>query len=115
MWQEPADDALRTEDPAMAVFAPLMQYAERPEILFQKCRNIIDAKAKDIHWLNLLAATQVLAKPRYNDPALFEILGGQTIMIESPLLDEVRAQGELRAYRNSVLILSAAGSGTFKK
>ncbi|MBW3598166.1 MAG: hypothetical protein KY475_12960 [Planctomycetes bacterium] len=32
---------------------------------------------------------QVLAGLRYNDPAVFEILGGKQIMIESPIIDEI--------------------------
>ena len=41
---------------------------------------------------NLLAVTQFLARLRYNDEALFEILGGRKAMIESPLLQELKKE-----------------------
>ena len=36
--------------------------------------------------------TQFLARLRYNDEALFEILGGRKAMIESPLLQELKKE-----------------------
>ena len=38
----------------------------------------------------MLAVTQLLARLRYNDETLFQILGGRKAMIESPLLDELK-------------------------
>ena len=39
-----------------------------------------------------LAVTQYLAEVRYNDEALFEILGGRKAMIESPLMQELKKE-----------------------
>ena len=57
------------------------------------------------HWLNLLASAQVLSKLRYNDQALLEILGGQTIMIESPLLQELASKAEARGAQRIILAM----------
>ena len=41
---------------------------------------------------NLLAVTQLLAGLRYNDPKLFQLFGGLQAMIESPVLQELKAE-----------------------
>jgi len=41
---------------------------------------------------NMLAVTQILAGLRYNDPRLFELLGGREVVIESPVLQEFVAE-----------------------
>ena len=41
---------------------------------------------------NRLAVTQILAGLRYNDPRLFQVLGGREPTIESPLLQEFGAE-----------------------
>src|SRR5262249_25770362 len=66
-----------------------------------------------------LAVIQVLAGLRYNDLRLFEILGGENAMIESPILNEFVAKREraasriadLRATRRSILKVLAARFG----
>ena len=39
-----------------------------------------------------LAVTQFLTRLRYHDPKLFQLLGGRKAMIESPLLNELKAE-----------------------
>jgi hypothetical protein len=46
---------------------------------------------------NLLAVTQFLARLNYNDPKLFQVLGGRRAMIESPLLKELIAETTQKA------------------
>ncbi len=58
----------------------------------RKCRDCIDQDARPNEHENLLAVTQCLAGLRYNNPKLFEILGGRRAMIESPLLQELIAE-----------------------
>jgi hypothetical protein len=55
-------------------------------------RARIDRDAPPNEHINLLAVTQFLARLRYNDPKLFQILGGRKAMIESPLIDELKAE-----------------------
>ena len=40
----------------------------------------------------MLAVAQVFAGLRYNDPALLAIFGGREAMIESPILQELKAE-----------------------
>jgi hypothetical protein len=92
LWKQPAKELLALEDPGIIPWVPLMHHSSTPERIFQRCSEIIRDNAPPHEQTNLLAVTQVLARLRYNDPALFQILGGRVAMIESPLLDEIRAE-----------------------
>jgi hypothetical protein len=61
-------------------------------MIISQCRARIDQDAPPHQHENLLAVTQFLAGLQYNDPKLFQILGGRKAMIESPILDELRAE-----------------------
>lgn len=89
LWTVPAEELLASRDPGLAPWTPLAQYEGPPEMLFRRCREIIDREAEPQERETLLAVTQVLARLRFNDPRLFQLLGGDRAMIESPLLDEV--------------------------
>ncbi|MFI5458417.1 MAG: hypothetical protein ACHRXM_23550, partial [Isosphaerales bacterium] len=52
-------------------------------------RARIDRDAPRNEHENLLAVTQFLARLRYNNQKLFQILGGRKAMIESPLVQEL--------------------------
>ena len=67
----------------------LARSPEPAEALAHRCRDAIDQHAPAGEKENLLAVVQVLARLRYNDPRVFDILGGKRIMIESPLIDEI--------------------------
>ena len=54
----------------------------------------------DVHE-NLLAVTQVLARLRYNDERLFQVFGGRRAMIESPVLQELKAEWTQEAARKA--------------
>jgi hypothetical protein len=63
-----------------------------PEPIIRQCRTRIDQVTSPDEHANLLAVTQFLARMRYFDTKLFEILGGGRAMIESPLLQELKAE-----------------------
>ena len=63
-----------------------------PEPLLRTCRDRIDREAPADERENLLAVTQLLARLRYNDSRLFELFGGRQAMIESPVLQELKAE-----------------------
>ena len=92
LWTLPADEALALDDPGVIPWVPLMQSAEAPEVILQRCRERIDQQATPDERANLLAVTQVLSRLRYNDPQLLTILGGPQAMIESPLIQELLEQ-----------------------
>ena len=88
LWRLSADDALALNDPGLAPWIPLMSSSAPPETLLVQCRQLIEtAPAEEQE--NLLVVSQVLAKLRYNDSRLLDLLGGRQLMIESPLIQEI--------------------------
>ena len=71
------------------------------DLLFQQCRARIDEEAPPEERENLLAVTQVLAGLRYNEVGLFQLLGGRDAMIESPVLQELKAEWTRDAAREA--------------
>ncbi len=92
LWEVPADDLLAAGDVGLIPWVPLTQFDESAETIMRECRERIDRDAPPNEHENMLAVTQLLAGLRYNDPKLFQILGGRRAMIESPLLQELIAE-----------------------
>src|SRR5208337_1795680 len=69
-----------------------MQAAEPPEIVLRRCREVIDQHAPAEEHESLITVTQVFTRLRYKDHNLLSILGGKTVMIESPLIREITAE-----------------------
>ena len=64
-------------------WVPLMHADESPQIVLQRCREVIDRHAPDEEHESLITVTQVFTRLRYKDPNLLSILGGKTVMIDS--------------------------------
>jgi hypothetical protein len=92
LWTIPAASLLAFEDIGLVPWVPLSQFDVPAETIFKECRSRIDQQAPALERENLLAVTQVLAGLRYNDPGLFQLLGGREAMIESPVLQELKAE-----------------------
>jgi hypothetical protein len=92
LWEVPADELLAAGDVGLIPWVPLSQFDGPPEQIMHECRKRIDHDAPPNEHENMLAVTQLLAGLRYNDPKLFQILGGRKAMIESPLLQELIAE-----------------------
>lgn len=88
LWELKAADLLLADDVGVIPWVPLARHSRDPARLIQQCRDRIDRLASDAERTNLLAVTQILAGLRYNDDSLFEILGGESVMIESPVIKE---------------------------
>src|SRR5208337_3275510 len=71
------------------------------DLVFQQCRARIDEQASPEERENLLAVTQVLAGLRYKEVGLFQLLGGRNAMIESPVLQELKAEWTRDAVREA--------------
>jgi hypothetical protein len=97
LWTIPAEDLLAACDVGLIPWVPLCHFDGPPEPIFRQCRTRIDQEAPPNEYENLLAVTQVLAGLRYNDPKLFQLLGGRDAMIESPVLQELIADCERKA------------------
>jgi hypothetical protein len=107
LWTIPAAEMLAANDVGLLPWVPLAQFDGPPELIFQECRGRIDRDAPSDEHENLLAVTQILAGMRYNDPRLFQILGGREAMIESPVLQEFLAEGQ----RKSIVVFLAERFG----
>jgi len=92
LWEVPAQELLAAGDIGLIPWVPLTKFKGPPEPIIRQCRARIDQVTSHDEHENLLAVTQFLARVRYNDPKLFEILGGIETMIESPLFQELRAE-----------------------
>jgi len=92
LWEVPAEELLAAGDVGLIPWVPLAQFEGPPEPIVRQCRARIDRDAPPNEHENLLAVTQFLTRLRYNDPRLFQILGGRKAMIESPLLEELKAE-----------------------
>jgi hypothetical protein len=92
LWTVAAEDLLAAGDVGLIPWVPLSRFEGPPEPMLSQCRARIDRDAPPEEHENLLAVTQVLAGLRYNDPRLFQLLGGRKAMIESPVLQELKAE-----------------------
>jgi hypothetical protein len=92
VWNLPAEDFLARADVGVAPWTPLMRFDGPPEALLERCREKIDREAPAKDQADLLAVAQVMTELRFPDPELVRLLGGQQAMIESPLLQRMRAE-----------------------
>ena len=83
LWEIPAEELLAASDVGLIPWVPLTQFDGPPEPIVLQCRARIDQDAPPDEHENLLAVTQLLARLRYHDPKLFQLLGGRKAMIES--------------------------------
>src|SRR4051812_7416577 len=111
LWKVPAEVLLQAGDVGLIPWVPLTHFEVPPEVIFRQCRARIDAEAPPGEHENLLAVAQVLAGLRYNDPRLFEVLGGRDAMIESPVLQELKAEWTREADRHSIVRILVARFG----
>jgi predicted transposase YdaD len=103
LWEVPAEQLLAAGDVGLIPWVPLAQFDRSPEAIVRECRTRIDRDAPPGELENMLAVTQVLAGLRYNDPKLFQILGGRKAMIESPVLRELKEEWTREATREAAI------------
>jgi hypothetical protein len=103
MWTLPAEQLLAAGDVGLVPLVVLAQSTEPPAELLARCRERIDQQASGEEHRNLLAVTQVLARLRYNDPALLALFGGVQTMIESPAFDDLREYIQRQERREAIL------------
>ena len=92
LWTIPAERLLATEDVGVVPWVPLSRIDGDPAPILRRCRERIDREAAPDEIENMLAVSQVFAGLRYNHSTLIQILGGRTAMIESPILQELKAE-----------------------
>jgi len=112
LWKVPADQLLAAGDVGLIPWVPLTDFEGPPERLLRECRDRIDRDGPPDEQENLLAVTQVLARLRYNDERLFQLFGGRKAMIESPVLQELKAEWTHEATRRAIVNILETRFGT---
>jgi len=103
LWEVPAQELLAADEIGLIPWVSLTKFKGPPEPNIRQCRARIDQVTSPDEHANLLAVTQCLARLRYNDTKLFEILGGRKAMIESPLFQELKAEWTQEAARETTI------------
>ena len=114
LWTIPAAELLAANDLGLIPWVPLAKIDGPPGPIFQECRRRIDREAQSGQRENLLAVTQFLAKLNYNEPKLFQILGGRKAMIESPMVKELMAENTRETILNVLVGRFGHGAQTIQ-
>jgi hypothetical protein len=107
IWKIPAAELLASGDIGLVPLAPLAHFDGPVDPILEECRERIqrDAPAKEKG--NLTVVTHFFAGLKYNDPRLFQKLGGTKDMLKtgSPLLreiyEEATREGERKGRREA--------------
>jgi hypothetical protein len=89
LWTVQAERLLAAGDVGVVPWLLLTAFEGPPEEMARLCRERIDRDAKEGERASLLAVTRILARLRYNDPGLLDLLITRDAMIESPELQEI--------------------------
>lgn len=92
LWALPATEFLAQGDVGVTPWVPLMEFDGPPEALLERCAEKIEREAHPKDRADLLAVSQVMTGLRFPGPELLRLLGGEQAMIESPLLQKMRAE-----------------------
>ncbi len=91
LWKVPAAALLAAGDIGLIPLVPLSLLDRPLDAILDECRERIHRAAPADELGNLLAVTHILAGLEYNDPRMFERLGGTKAMLKSgsPLIREI--------------------------
>ncbi len=92
LWNLSAEELLAEGDAGVTPWVSLMRCDGPPEDLLERCREKIEREAPLKQQATLKSVAQVLAQLKYPHPELWKLLGGKPAMIESPLIQELRAE-----------------------
>jgi hypothetical protein len=101
LWKVPAAELLAAGDVGLIPLVPLSLLDRPVEAILDECRERIHRDARADERENLLSVTHFFAGLKYNDPRLFEKLGGNKAMFKtgSPLLREIIEEETEKARR----------------
>jgi hypothetical protein len=102
LWTLEAAELLSAGDVGVVPWVPLTLFDGPPEDLLTRCRERIEAQAHPDDRANLLAVSQVMARLRFPQEELLALLGGERVMIQSPLITELLAK---KAQEDIVMVL----------
>ncbi|MCI0699517.1 MAG: hypothetical protein L0241_00330 [Planctomycetia bacterium] len=103
LWELEAETLFNAGDPGLIPWVPLTKTALTPDQLMTQCRDRL-VQVPDLNdRAGLMAVTQILAGLAFPDKRFLDLFGGAEAMIESPVLDEVKALIRVRAIRENIL------------
>jgi hypothetical protein len=91
LWTLPAEQFLAEGDIGVVPWIPLMQFDGPAEPVLERCAARIEREAPAKEREDMLVVAQVMTQLRFADPVLLSLFEGAQIMLESPLIQEWRA------------------------
>ncbi len=105
-----AAELLARGEAGLAPFVLVAQATEPGLQLAAQVRRMVEDQLADAEeQANLLAVCQVFSELRYNDPQVFEFLGGRKMVLQSSWMRKVWAEETARATAERVAAAKAAG------
>jgi hypothetical protein len=113
LWKVPAAELLVAGDIGLIPLVPLSLLDRPVEAILDECRERIHRDAPADERENLLSVTHFFAGLAYNDPRLFERLGGDKDMLKtgSPLIREIIEEAQEAGRREDIITFLAARFG----
>jgi predicted transposase YdaD len=90
LWELDAEDLFAAGDVGLIPWVPLTRTTQPPEQLLARCRDRLAAVPDANDRAGLMVVAQILAGLAYPDRRFLDLFGGPEVMIESPVLDEVK-------------------------
>jgi hypothetical protein len=91
LWELEAESLLSVADPGLVPWVPLTHTTLGPDALMTLCRDRIAQVPDKDDRAGLTAVTQILAALAFPNRRFLDLFGGPKVMIDSPILDEVKA------------------------
>lgn len=103
LWELDAEPLLASPDVGLIPWVPLTRTTLGPDELMTRCRDRLVQVPDPNDRAGLMAVTQILAGLAFPDRRFLNLFGGAKVMIESPVLDEVKELIRAQAFRKNVL------------
>jgi hypothetical protein len=92
LWTLPAEQFLAEGDVGVVPWIPLMHFDGPAEPVLESCAARIEREVQLSQREDMLAIAQVMTQLRFADPALLSLFGGKQMMLESPLIQQLKAE-----------------------
>jgi hypothetical protein len=112
LWELDAETLLAAGDAGLIPWVPLTRTSLEPDVLMTRCRDRIAGVSDKNDREGLSAVTQILAALAFPNRRFLDLFGGPHVMIESPLLDELKALMRVYALHDATIAALEVRFGT---